>query len=335
MDIVNKIPTHEGRAARWLGEECYQQILAASAGLRYPIPIANIPGDIYAYDGRLYGTIRGGDFTSLSDIIYSATKMGKRQSLEFYKTGILAAAQATESLWRDGVLPSTGGDPPGIPAGITCGRTSQGALKQADPTCTDTLRIVSMTTWATSAPNTLILYDRLWHAGGISLSVVTTYSVTGQPSRYTGADAKGNVAFVEVTTSLTAGYGHYWTVTYVGDNGNTYTVNANGIMGAVATQIDNTPLWYAPLNTNSYGVQYITSLTLNGAVPSGTVNWVIGHPLVFIPQPGNNYHPIVVDLVNTFGGLVKILTNAALAFISLRGQGNATTYAGQVVMVSG
>jgi len=321
----------ESKVARWLGEDSFQSLVKLSLGLRFPVPVANIPGQVIIYDGCLYGTFSGGDFASLSDIIYAATN-GKRQSLEFYKSASVSATRAWESLWVAPGLPAAGASAPAIPAGGTCTRTTTGALKQANPSGSDTLRLVSLTVWASSHPNTLIVYDRLWH-GAVALNTTSSQSITGTPSRYTGTNARGNIAFVEVTTAL-ANTAHNWTLTYLDENGTSRTSTTTGIAAAGVGRIDHAN-WFIPLAANSYGVQAATSIQLSATLSSGAANLVIGHPLVFVPQPQNDSVPVIIDGINSLFGLVQIQTDAALSFLSIRDHTGATNYYGQLVFVSG
>jgi hypothetical protein len=53
-----------------------------------------------------------------------------------------------------------------------------------------------------------------------------------------------------------------------------------------------------------------------------------------IPQPVANVG-VVLDGINSAFNLVEVKTDACLAFLELKGIGSATTYTGQVVLVSG
>jgi len=189
-----------------------------------------------------------------------------------------------------------------------------------------------MTAWASTGPNTLVLYDRLWH-GAIALNTTGSQSITGAPSRYTGTNARGNIAFIETTTTL-ANTAHTWTLNYTDEGGTARSTQATGIAAAAATRIDHTQ-WYIPLVANTYGIQAATSISLSATLASGAAALVIGHPLLFVPLPTSGYQPVVLDDVNPILGRVQVQTGAALAFLAIRGQASATSYGGQVIMVSG
>src|SRR5687767_3415895 len=107
--------THSQRIENWLGKDCLQHILDGSKDFYAPIPVANTPGDIFAYKGDLYGTIRGGTgFSSLSDLITEATTGGKRQDMLFSKTSTLSVNNSWGSLWNVGTNPGAGGTPAAI-----------------------------------------------------------------------------------------------------------------------------------------------------------------------------------------------------------------------------
>ena len=182
----------------------------------------------------------------------------------------------------------------------------------------------------------LILYDRLWD-GAVTMNSSAAQTVTGTPTRYTGAASKGNVMWPEVRSALAAtAHNHTWT--YVDDQGNAAEAAAvvAGVSGAVAHRLDFSTggQWFVPLNSGDIGVRNITQWQASAAVATGNIDIVLAHPLVFIPLPAS-YGPGVLDGVNSAFGLTQILTDACLNFASVQGSATSTHYSGMLTLVSG
>jgi hypothetical protein len=326
--------THTQRVENWLGAEGLRQIIDGSKGFYHPIPIANTPGALFAYDGEIYGTIAGGTgFSSLSDLITEATTGGKRQSQVFYKTGTLAVTAAWASLWNVGAYPPAGGAPSAIPGGAVPTNATNGALKQADPGGSDTLHFTTAFAQSSAAPNTLLLYDRIFHASAVQHNTTSAQSVSGTPTRYTSTASKGNFAFLEVTTTLNS-TAHNITMNYVDQDGNSTEAApaVAAVVSSAVTRIPHVP-WFIPLNTADTGLRNVTQIQMS-AVAGGVSNIVVGHPLAFLPCPVANSMQ-VIDGINSAFNLEQIQTGACLAFLEIKGVASATTYQGQVIMVSG
>lgn len=202
--------THLAQLERWLGSAGLAQLQQSSVGVRYPIPVLNIPGKVFAHDGDFYGMIAGGaGFSSLSDLIDEATTNGKRQDGIFAKIGTLAVNNSYASLWNVGAMPGAGGAPASRPGGAVPTNATVGGLQQIDPAGSDTLHFTTAFAQGSAAPNTLLLYDRLFHAAAINHNTASAQTITGVPTRYLTSDTPphtgaGNFAFLEVTTVLTA-----------------------------------------------------------------------------------------------------------------------------------
>lgn len=327
--------THTQRAENWLGKECLQHVIDGSKGLYSAVPVANVPGRVFAYDGELYGTIQGGTgFSSLSNLIEEATTGGKRQDTLFSKAGTLAVTASWASLWNVGTLPSAGGTPAARPGGAVPDNTTTGGLKQYSPTGTDTQHLTTAFAQSSAAPNTLLLYDRIFHASAILHTVNTAQTVTGVPTRYTSTEAKGNSAFLEVTTQL-SNTAHTITMTYVDQDGNTAEAAAaiSAIQAAAVTRIPHTP-YYFPLNAGDTGIRNVTQMQMSVALAAGVSNLVVCHPLAFLPCPVANTMT-VMDGINSAFNLVEVKAGACLAFVEIKGVATATRYDGQVILVSG
>lgn len=327
---------HSQRLARWLGEDQAAQTACASRGFYWPLHVGNVPGEVFAYQGEFYGYIRGGGFTSLSDLIAEATTGGKRQDWTWFKVGTVAVTGACSSHWRVGNVPSAAGAASAIPAGDVPTRTTTGALGQSDAAGGDTLHFTTAQMLGGAAPNTLLIYDRIWQ-GQVLLNTTAAQSITGVPTRYATTTSPGNFCFMEVTTTLGTG-AHTWTLQYVDQAGNAAENAAaiTGISACVANRIDEATAgrWFIPLNAGDSGLRNATQITLSATIASGVVNIVIGHPLIMIPCPVSN-SMVVMDGINSAFNLVQVLDGAAIAGLEIKGVATATTFAGTLILVSG
>lgn len=135
--------------------------------------------------------------------------------------------------------------------------------------------------YSNSVPCRMHLYDRLFHAGSISLTALATTTLASQPSfssRVPGStDYTSTEIWLEINTAVSA------TATTVSVN---YT-NEAGITGrttgatASLSGFITGRLIQMPLQAGDKGVQRIDSVTVGGTVASaGTFNVIVARPLV-------------------------------------------------------
>ena len=363
-----RLSTHANRLERWLGPEQIENISNAWKGYhgKQPIPIANVPGRIYATpDGDFIGSIKGGyyanlkdlyierlakaykkvanqkgtfyaGFASLSDLISEATAGGKRQQFMFAKTGVTGVANIANSLWDVGANPAAGSTS-AAPTGSSPTNLTTGAIPYTNPTGGDTLHFVSATSVATVGSNLLLMYDRYFQ---VNHNLATDpQSISGTPTRYQSTAAAGNFITCFVTTALGAGTPTV-TLTYVDQAGNTAeNATAQTIVGSAiarrfpfAATVGNG--WFIPLNSGDTGVRALTNADLS-ATSTGNVDYVLGKPIVMIPQGIANF-PVIIDGINSAFNLIKIEDNSCLAFMEInKGATTATSYSGIITLVAG
>jgi len=212
--------------------------------------------------------------------------------------------------------------------------TTTGGLQQTDPSGGDTLHFTTAFAQGSAGPSTLLLYDRIFHASAINHNTAAAQTITGVPTRYATTTSKGNFCFLEVTTVLTATVFNI-TLQYTDQDGNAAenAPSLAGIVSSAVTRIPHAPR-FIPLNSGDTGLRTVTQVTFSAAAASGVSNLVMGHPLAFLPCPIAN-SMVVLDGINSAFNLVEILTDACLALIEMKGVATATTYNGQVIMVSG
>lgn len=339
-----------------------QQIMRASIDMTHglPIPILSMP-QVAVVDGLLIPTpleqgfsslreyakdwsppkgIRGGGFSSLSDLISEATNGGKSQDLLFSKSGATGVANASNTLWYAAGTPAAGSNGAALAGGTDTTRATVGALTQTNPSGGDTLHITTIYMMPSIANNTLLLFDRIWH-GAPAVSTVGDQTVTMTPTRYAGTgvggSSIGNFVTLEIQANLGA-TGHSWRVTYV-DTVPNAAENATafaGLNAGIAPRLDvaANAQWFLPLNNGDLGVSDITLFNM-GASVSGATNLVLGHPLGFIPQPVAQ-QMVVLDGINSAFNLTRVLDDACLSFFELyKLATTATQYNGMLKLVAG
>lgn len=358
--------THASRLERWLGAATVEQI--SSSHREYhgePIPIAGIPGYVYATDGGDFcGPIKGGGFasladyaterlkaaqrraekkqraqmntgfSSLSDLISEATAGGKLQDFAFFKASTFTTSGGFGSLWNVGAFPAAGGAPAARPGGAVPTNATTGSLEQVDPGGADTLHLLTIQSQGNSAPNTLVMYDRTFHAGSISHTTTSGQTVTGVPTRYATTTSPGVFAFLETTAALGA-TAQTITMTYTDQDGNAaQAAPALAIVAsAVINRIPHSP-YFIPYTAGDTGIRTITNLAFSAANTIGTSNIVMGRRYCLIPQPVAN-SMVVLDGINSAFNFKEVLAGACIAFLEIKGVSSATSYTGTIDMCAG
>jgi hypothetical protein len=374
-NIVLNPSTHSARLERWLGTEQVEGLSRAmQKWYGPPIPVGNTPGAVYAHAGGDFsGPIRGGGvvgftdfvltrvrqavkrmsrrqgtflaagFSSLSDLISEATAGGKRRDYTFQKVGPTGVANVTSTLWRLGNQPAAGTTPSAAPGGNAPDDATTGAFPFTNPTSGDTQHIVSANVLGTVAGNSLLLYDRIFHVAK-TMNSSATEAVSGVPTRYqnttlTAADSiAGNFLFVEVGGTALAATAHNWTTCTYKDQADAASTlpSLTGNSGAIVDRLDHpTNQWFAPLETGDSGIKALTQMQCSALVATGAVNFVIGHPIAWMPCPIAN---IIIpnDYINTAFNLARIFDDACLAFLEvIKPATTATTYTGSFTTVAG
>lgn len=364
---------HAQRLERWLGPGEPDR-LAAMMATWYgpPIPVANVPGRVFVRAGGDFsGRIDGGGFagladrswertkrvvaraarrnagklsagfTSLSDLIAEAST-GKRYEYLLSKAGATGVVAVTSSLWGVGAMPAAGANAAAAPGGESPTDATTGAFPFTNPTGGDTMHFVSGYPLASVAGNTLLLYDRLFQVNK-TMNSTATEAVTGVPARYqatSGADfAAGNFLFVEVGGTALAATAHNWaTVLYTNQAGagSRTLPSLTGNSGAIVRRLDH-PVgqWFAPLASGDTGIKELDQMQCSALVATGVVNFVIGHPIAWMPCPIANT-VCVADGINSAFNLARIFDDAALAFLEVcKPAATATNYTGSFTGVAG
>lgn len=340
-----------------------------------PIAVAGVPGSVWATgDGDFRGPIRAGQlahaldfaenrlrrivrnfarrqsrvagagFSSLSDLISEATVGGKAREFPFQKNGSAGTTERTNSLWGLGASPAAGANASAAPGGDAPTDATTGAFPFENPTGGDTQHWVGGWLTASVASNSLLLYDRIFQVNK-TMASTGTESVTGVPTRYQSSTpgnadyAAGNFIFVEVGGTALAATAHNWTVCLYRNQAGTDAQTMPSLVGVssnVVRALDH-PLrqWFAPLAAGDTGAMDLNQMQCSASVATGVINFVIGHPIAWMPVPLLNVI-CAVDGIYTAFNLIRIFDDAALAFLEVtKPSGSATTYTGSFRTVAG
>ena len=227
--------------------------------------------------------------TDLSELInlQSGGNNGNPENISFLKVPRVAGVTATApisgrgcSLWTYDGMPAGGAVPT---TGAIPDRTTQGAIPFTPATGgSDKYLIGAGITTLTAG--VYLLYDRLFHEGGLDATSSAAQTIQGSPAspaltRYTGGT--GNIAFYEIytiigTTSTTL------TMTYTNQastSGRTSTINIGATNFREVTRMQR-----IPLAAGDSGIQSIQQVQLAGStLTAGNFGITIAQPLAWIP----------------------------------------------------
>jgi hypothetical protein len=369
------LSTHASRLDRWLGPENTEHLSKCMKDwYGPPIAVSGVPGAVWAHRGGDFrGRIASGQFlhgldwaamrlkralrdsgrrqryvahmagfASLSDLIAEATA-GKARTFCYNKVGATGVVGVTNSLWGLGAQPAAGANAAAAPGGEAPTDATTGAVG-FDNVSADTRHVVSASAVASVAGQSLLCYDRIFQVNKTMASTANE-SVTGVPTRYqsstpTAADyAGGNFLFIEVGGTALAATAHNWdTWLYRDDAGNDAQAlpTVTGNSAAIVRRLDHpVQQWFAPLAAGDVGVMDLNQMHCSASVATGVINFVIGHPICWIPVPIINLI-CQADYINTAFNLARIFDDAALAFLEvMKPATGATTYNISINSVAG
>ena len=282
-----------------------------------------------------------GAITTLDQAIAAAGGTGRRE-FNFSKTGATGVVAATNSLWGVGAAPAAGANAAAAPGGEAPNDATTGAFLFDNPS-SGTQHFLMGYPVASVAANTLLLYDRIFQVNK-TMNSTATEAVTGVPTRHqstVAADADyvgGNFLFVEVGGTPLAATAHNWTTCTYTDQGNAASTlpSLTGNSGAIVRRLDH-PVgqWFAPLETGDVGIRALTQMQCSAAVATGVINFVIGHPIAWMPCPVANMAVPAGGLTSGLS-LARIFDDAALAFLEVcKGATTATNYTGTFTTIRG
>lgn len=138
---------------------------------------------------------------------------------------------------------------------------------------------LSKLAWRNTVASTMCLYDRLFHAGSISLTALATTTLSGQPSylgRSPGGAGLGLEIWLEINAAVSA------TATTVAVNYTNEAGTGGRTTGASASLsgFGSRRLLQLPCQAGDKGVRLIESVTVGGTVATtGSVNVIVARTL--------------------------------------------------------
>lgn len=284
-----------------------------------------------------------GAFANLSAIINAQTG-GKGQTLIFKKTGVASNAIGNSNdLWGAAGQPSAGGASSAAPGGRAPTNSTTGNIGFKNPANANTAHFVTGWITASVLQNSLLLYDRLFDVVK-TMNSNATEAVSGTFSRYQNQTAGnpdyigGNFCYPMNPTTVLAATGHNWTVCQYTSQSGATGQSFPSIAGVSACVVGGVDLaagnWFMPLAAGDVGVKALTQMQCSAAVATGTIDFVVAHPIAFFPAPIANMACSVDGLTSAFN-LQFIYDNACLAFMEMpKPATTATNYSGLLQIVA-
>jgi len=226
--------------------------------------------------------------TDLSDLINRLTggNNGTPETQFWQKVPRVSGVAATATIagrmasaWQYDGYPAGGATPT---SGAIPTRTTTGALTFTAPGGTREKFMVSAFV-SPQVSGTYLLYDRLYHIGGLSGTSTADQTVQGSPAspaltRNTGG--AGNIAFYEIYAQV-GGTSTTLTMTYTnqaGTSGQTSTINIGGTGFREATRIQR-----IPLAAGDTGIQAVEKVKLTAStLAAGNFGITIAQPLAVL-----------------------------------------------------
>jgi hypothetical protein len=276
--------------------------------------------------------------TDLSDLINRQTggNNGTPENVFFHKVPRVAGAAATApiagracSLWTYDGMPAGGATPT---AAAIPTSTTTGAIPFTNAGGTREKWLISANITPTVA-GVYLLYDRLFHIGGLNATLTTAQTVQGSPAtpaltRNTSGD--GTFAFYEIYTIIGATAATL-TMTYTnqaGTGSRTSTINIGSTGFREVTRAQR-----IPLAAGDSGIQSVRQIQLSASTTTaGNFGITIARPIAWIPVGAAGIAGWR-DYTTGLPGIPKIDNDACLSLMFIPGAATATELFGMVGMV--
>jgi hypothetical protein len=276
--------------------------------------------------------------TDLSDLInrQSGGNSGLPENIFFHKVPRIAGISATApisgrgcSLWEYDGMPAKGNVPT---VGAIPTKSTQGAIPFTAAGGGRDKHLIGASI-VPSVAGVFLLYDRLFHEGGLSGISTAAQTIQGSPAspaltRNTGG--AGNIAFYEIysiigTTSTTL------TMTYTDQGGTgskTSTINIGGTGFREVSRMQR-----IPLAAGDSGIQAIEQIQLTATTGNaGNFGITIAQPLAWIPV-GAGGTMGWRDYTTGLPGIPVIDPNACLSLMFIAGSGTAPELFGSLATI--
>lgn len=291
---------------------------------------------VYALRGRR----QLGAFTTM-DSLLAARSGGKGQDLLFSKTGVAANAIGNSNeLWTRAGQPSAGSAGAAAPGGTATTNSTTGNFGYKNPANANTGHFIGGWVSGGTIANSLLIIDQLFRVAK-TMNSTATEAVTGTFSRYQSGTATaadyigGNFCFPANPTTVLAATAHNWTVCQYTDEasntGNNFASTAGVsacVVGGIDLAVGN---WFLPLAAGDVGVKALTQMQCSAAVATGTIDFVVAHPLGMMPLWVANHACMIDNLTTAIDQLTNVYDNACITAIELlKPATTAVTYNGKM-----
>lgn len=289
-----------------------------------------------------------GAFANLQAALDAASG-GKNQTLPFRLVGATPTAIGEScELWTRGVYPLAGAAGAAAPGGTVTTNASTGALPFVNPPNANTSHFVGGQ-MATSALVQYLLIDQLFRVAK-TMNSTATEAVTGVPTRYQSGTATagdyigGNFCYPAVPTTVLPATAHNWTVCQYTNQASTAGqsfASTPGVASCVVGQLDieaaSAPQlsFFMPLASGDVGVKALTQMQCSALVATGTVDFVVAHPIGMISTSIGNQASLLDCLTTAMSQLNNVYDNACLTFLDFfRANLNAASTVGAINILS-
>ena len=299
----------------------------------------------HAIEGR-YSPAQMNAFANLSAVIAAVTG-GKAQNIVFQKIGVTAdAIGCSMDLWTNtGGTPAAGAAGAAAPGGTATTNASTGHWGYANPANANTGHFLRANTISQNV-GTLMLIDQLFRVAKLMNSTATE-AVTGTFARYQSGTATaedyigGNFCFPSIPTTILPSTAHNWTVCQYTDQasgtGNAFASTVGQATSPNVGEIDiaaGPNSWFMALASGDVGVKALTQMQCSAAVATGTVDFVVAHPIAIMPLYVANLVAIADGLYSAMA-LTRVYDNACLSALELNKPATtASTYSGTLTLVA-
>lgn len=195
--------------------------------------------------------------------------------------GSATVAGQYTSLWTFNQTPGGQGSAPGGTARV-CTNATDGSLRYTSPTGGRTKYLVGACA-SSNVAGVQIIYDRLVDISGFSATTTTAQTCTGVvPTRYSGAESKGNQIWLEIYTIIGA-TATTITVEYTNQDGTTGRISKPVAFGGTGRR-EATRIIIVPLADGDLGVREVTNVDLLASTgTAGDFGVAIVRPIINVP----------------------------------------------------
>lgn len=226
------------------------------------------------------------------------------------------------SYWGIGGIPGAGSYDTTLAGVALSGSVSpvNGQIFRADPVSGES--VIARFKGQSAQQGTLLLCDRLWHNGGLNVTLTTAQTVNSAafPARDQASTVNGAGIYVGMEVSAVAGAGTP-TITLGYTNSANIAARSAVNLDPVITGSAAGAVYRLGVQAGDYGVRSIQSLTLSATMTSGTINLFAYRVLADLELTASN----VPNAIDALLAACPRVPNGAVPFLMLIPSGTAAT----------